>query len=118
MQQTLQKGEGEGVEESRRSSTCQPGSVSIKYSEMLLVAEKGSCAAGVGVVALGGGGADSGVYRAGEAERVTPVRRNLVCFCVCWLALWMGTSHSLQRIALSSWQNRNALLSCQTKTRF
>ncbi|KAG6406456.1 hypothetical protein SASPL_134058 [Salvia splendens] len=71
------KGEGEGVEESRRSSTCQPGSVSIKYSEMLLVVEKGSCAAGVGVVLvpLAWGGGDSGM---GDAERVTPVRRNLV----------------------------------------
>lgn len=36
-ERTLEKGEGEGEEESRRSSTCQPGRVSIKYSEMLLV---------------------------------------------------------------------------------
>lgn len=34
--QTLQKPKGL-EEKSRRSSTCQPGSVSIKYSDMLLV---------------------------------------------------------------------------------
>ena len=34
--QTLEKPKG-GEEESRKSSTCQPGSISIKYSDMLLV---------------------------------------------------------------------------------
>lgn len=131
----MEKAEGE--EGSRRSSTCQPGSVWIKYSEMLLVENSRSVAVvvevllwGLGVVPLAGGGvhvvvvgaleeADSGgdwVYREGDAESLTPVRRNLVCFCVCWLALWIGMSHSLQRIALSSWQNRNALLSYKQQT--
>lgn len=44
-------------------------------------------------------------------ESFKPVRRNLLCFWVCSLALWIERSHSLQRIALSSWQNRHALLS-------
>lgn len=35
--QTLEKQNG-ALEESRKSSTCQPGSVSIKYSDMVLVA--------------------------------------------------------------------------------
>ena len=41
------------------------------------------------------------------------MRRNLLCFWVCSLALWIGRSHSLQRIALSSWQKRNACLFCK-----
>jgi hypothetical protein len=35
--QTLQKPKGAEEVESRKSSTCQPGRVSIKYSDMLLV---------------------------------------------------------------------------------
>jgi hypothetical protein len=54
---------------------------------------------------------DDAVCREEEAESFTPVRRNLLCFWVCSLALWIGRSHSLHRIALSSWQNRRALLS-------
>lgn len=45
-------------------------------------------------------------------ESFTPDRRNLLCFSVCSFALWIGTSHSLHRIALSSWQNRYPRLSC------
>lgn len=44
-------------------------------------------------------------------ESLTPVRRNLLCFIVCSLAAWIDPSQSLHRIALSSWQNRKALLS-------
>jgi hypothetical protein len=45
-------------------------------------------------------------------ESFTPERRNLLCFCVCSFAPWIGRSHSLHRIALSSWQNRYPRLSC------
>ena len=48
-------------------------------------------------------------------ESFTPVRRNLLCFWVCSLALCIGRSHSLQSIALSSLQNRYARLSCKPK---
>ena len=50
-------------------------------------------------------------YVDGEAEILTPVRRNLLCFLVCSLAWCIGMSHSLHSIALSSWQNNNARLS-------
>ena len=150
--QTLQKPEGAQVE-SRKSSTCQPGRVSIKYSDMLLVwsATKFSPAllllvvivGGVVLVRIGGcgiargaaaaateflikgwdlwwSGTESqalvkasveGVYWAEVAESLTPVRRNLLCFWVCSLAVWIGKSHSLHRIALSCWQNKKARLS-------
>lgn len=35
------------------------------------------------------------------AESLSPVSRNLVCFCVCEFALCIGMSHSVHRIALS-----------------
>jgi hypothetical protein len=41
-----------------------------------------------------------------------PVIRNLLCFLVSSVSLWIGMSHSLQSIALSSLQNRYARLSC------
>lgn len=55
---------------------------------------------------------DEAGYKEEEAESCTPVRRNLLCIWVCSLALWIGRSHSLQRIALSSLQKRMARLSC------
>lgn len=144
--QTLQK-PLEANEGSRKSSTCHPGSVSIKYSDILLVEyEALSVFDGIGlisteaeleisletvlnlfVVAVDGGWVLKSVlvveidevwllYKLVEAESFTPVRRNLLCFCVCSLALWIEMSHSLQRIALSSWQNRNDLLSCQNRS--
>ena len=37
-----------------------------------------------------------------SAESFTPLRRNLLCFLVCSLALWIELSQSLHRTALSS----------------
>jgi hypothetical protein len=51
----------------------------------------------------GGGGA-------GESSLI-PLRRNLLCFFVCSLVAWIFKSHSLHKIALSSWQKTNPFLS-------
>lgn len=74
--QTLQKPKGAQVE-SRKSSTCQPGRVSIKYSDMLLVwsATKFSPAllllvviVGVVLVRIGGCGIARGAAAAAATE--------------------------------------------------
>lgn len=101
---------------SSRSSTCQPGHILMRYSEMLLapklaVAEVVEAAGTMGMAeklyaAVTGSGAEMGA-----AEKRTPVRRNLLCFMVRWLALCMEASQAPQRIALSSRQNRTALFS-------
>lgn len=46
-----------------------------------------------------------------DAESLAPVRRNRLCFWVSSFALCIGMSHSVQSIALSSWQNRMARFS-------
>jgi len=136
--QTLQKPKGTKYE-SRKSSTCHPGRVSIKYSDMLLalvepvpstatllllllvvvvVVEDGSGVVWCETLRREGVEFESEVVcderSMAEAASLTPVRRNLSCLRVCSLAEWIDTSHSLQRIALSCWQNVKALLSFNT----
>lgn len=68
--------------------------------------------ASVGAALLQVADSDSGEAEGAEIEEISiPVRRNLVCFCVCSFALWIGTSQSLHKSALSCWQNRKALFS-------
>ena len=160
-QQTSTKG-GE-TEESRKSSKCHPGSVSIKYSDMLLADPPPpvaiwpppplfTTAAGVMFVGaltqtfgvhivgaletaatfltdpfdldaettqpplpIGFSPDGDGAYRAALAESLIPVKRNLSCFLVSSLAEWIGSSHSLHRIALSCWQNKNPRRSYKTR---
>ena len=108
----------------RKSSTCQPGSVLVRYSEMLLlslpwlVAGAGGGAAPQQKLALlfsssDGGGGDG--QAAGSAERRTPVSRNRVWRMVSSLAVCTDTSQSRHRIARSSLQNRRPLFSCKQR---
>lgn len=53
----------------------------------------------------------------GTAETRTPVSRNLQCFLVTAVALWIATSPSLHEIARSSWHKRNPLFSCKISSR-
>lgn len=139
-----------GAEEASRSSTCQPGSVSIRYSEMLLVQRSSVLdpwLESVEAFAIFSKGREESIsveassfflssssllllwsslmvwwelssegMEMGEKEEesLIPVSKNLLCFWVRWLAVWMGRSHSLQRIARSSWQKRKARLSYKT----
>lgn len=129
--QTLEKPKGTEYE-SRKSSTCHPGRVSIKYSDMLLALVEGAASTPIllrveedkGVVFWcetwrRESGAEFEVEVVScdeeEAESLRPVRRNLSCLRVSSLAEWIDTSHSLHRIALSCWQNVKALLSYNTK---
>lgn len=98
--------------------------VSIKYSEMLLVEtepvslpilfvlELQVLTSEPVVVALEHSDAGSESEEEEDAPSFTPVRRNLLCFWVCSLTPWIGMSHSVQSIALSSMQNIYARLSC------
>ena len=126
----------------RKSSTCHPGSVLMRYSEMLLplslplpwlvagAADDGGGAADASPPALqqklplpllfsssdpdgGGGGAG---HAAGSAERRTPVSRNRVWRIVSSLAVCTDTSQSRHRMARSSLQNRSPRFSCVTNT--
>lgn len=160
--QTLQKPK-EAEQESRKSSKCHPGSISVRYSDMLLVRPfpgfaatgsellllfpslllgntAGEATEAAAFVEFGSGGGGGGIcwedeeetetgrfwteddsarmsgtvskpreavgfaeeaYRFEVAESLMPVRRKRLCFRVCSLTVWIGTSHSLQRIALS-----------------
>jgi hypothetical protein len=108
----------------RKSSTCHPGSVLVRYSEMLLLSlpplllVAGACGAAASpalrqklllVFSSSDGGAG---HAAGSAESRTPVSRNRVWRMVSSLAVCTDTSQSRHRIALSSLQNRRALFSC------
>ncbi|URD83618.1 hypothetical protein MUK42_05552 [Musa troglodytarum] len=81
----------------RKSSTCHPGSMFIRYSEMLLW----PCIL-----------VTASASSFGAAERRIPVRRNLLCFMVSAEALWIGRSQSLHKMARSSWQKRKPVFCC------
>ncbi|CAL9038060.1 unnamed protein product, partial [Musa banksii] len=53
----------------------------------------------------------------GTAETRTTVSRNLQCFLVTAVALWIATSPSLHEIARSSWHKRDPLFSCKISSR-
>lgn len=113
-------------EESRKSSTCQPGRVSIKYWDIVEPPLPSSIDVGEGVVDFSIKEeegiwfdlvvAEEGVDDEDEedefvVEILIPVRRNLSCFCVSSFTEWIDESQSLHRIALSCLHNTKALLS-------
>lgn len=110
----------------RKSSTCQPGSVLVRYSEMLLLslpwlvagADEGGAASPAlpqQKLPLLFSSSDGGAgHAAGSAESRTPVSRNRVWRMVSSLAVCTDTSQSRHRIARSSLQNRSPLFSCTT----
>ncbi|CAL9125056.1 unnamed protein product, partial [Musa textilis] len=124
---TLQKACAAAASSVRKSSTCHPGSILIRYSEMLLLLLLLFVVAAVVAellllllllalmplprrlsTASATADSDGG---SGAAETLRPVRRNLLCFMVSAVALWIGTSQSLHRIARSSWQKSSPLFS-------
>ena len=134
--QTLVKVGGE----SRKSSTCHPGIVSIKYSDILLElfdplldplyfgtvlilvavfwlfwfrigAETRSWPPDLGF--WSGTTLVSMVGNNVAWDNLTPVCTNQLWFIVCSFTLWIATSQSLHSIALSCWQNNKPFFSCK-----